>query len=391
MDRRAFLKSAAAGLGSLIPAAPLLAAGPGADPAPSRIRNLVLVRFGGGVRRLETIDPGGTYCPFFCRELVPRGVLFKGMEIAQIKDIQTSHGEGTLNILTGKYDFYKDIHGKFLASRFEAKVPTLFEYFRGAFPVPEHQTLIINGEDRTDEEFYSFSNHRRYGVKYRCATLSLYRFKTFLLRRLLREGRGETKQLEAMARKLGQLEALDYRVAEGSRGQGSRIERFWEGWRAHYGESGFVNPRGDRLLTEIALRALRELRPRLMMINYQDPDYVHWGIADHYTRAIAVIDEGLSRIAAALENDPEYRDSTALVVVPDCGRDSNPFSAVPFQHHFGSRSSHELFALFLGPGIPPRRVVDRTVQQIDVAPTIGRLMGFATPHAEGEVLPEVFG
>ena len=26
------------------------------------------------------------------------------------------------------------------------------------------------------------------------------------------------------------------------------------------------------------------------MVNYQDPDYVHWGNPSHYTRAIAVID-----------------------------------------------------------------------------------------------------
>ena len=52
-----------------------------------------------------------------------------------------------------------------------------------------------------------------------------------------------------------------------------------------------------------------------------------------------------------MEADPEYRDNTIFAVVPDCGRDSNPYVAVPCQHHFNSRSAHEIFALFFGPGI----------------------------------------
>ena len=44
-----------------------------------------------------------------------------------------------------------------------------------------------------------------------------------------------------------------------------------------------------------------------MMINYQDPDYVHWGNASHYTRAISVIDQGLARLVATVEADEHYR------------------------------------------------------------------------------------
>src|SRR3954452_14037468 len=53
---------------------------------------------------------------------------------------------------------------------------------------------------------------------------------------------------------------------------GPELEEFWERWRAYYGTGGFLNPRGDRLLTTLSLWALRHLRPKLMMINYQDPD-----------------------------------------------------------------------------------------------------------------------
>jgi len=81
--------------------------------------------------------------------------------------VDTSHGQGTLYIITGKYEKYKDITNKFLSERFESKVPTLFEYLRKTFDVPDYQTLIVNGEDRSNEEFYTFSNNHLYGINYR--------------------------------------------------------------------------------------------------------------------------------------------------------------------------------------------------------------------------------
>lgn len=365
--------------------------------------NVIVVRFGGGVRRRETIEPETTYSPYFLRELVPRGVLFPQMEIRSEPGIETSHGQGTLNILTGIYDEYRDVEGKFLASRFEARVPTLFEYLRKAYDIAPHEALLVNGEDRTDEEFYSFSNHHLFGVGYRCSVLSLYRFKTYLLRREIERGttRDDSGKQRPLAdeeiaekrKKLAELERLDYRrdvEQANERGQGAAIEAFWEQWRQHYGESGLVCPRGDRLLTELSLWAIERLRPRLMMINYNDPDYVHWGKPHHYTRGVSIIDQELKRLVDRIELDPFYRDNTLLVVVPDCGRDDNRFVHVPYQHHFNSKSSRQIFALLMGPGIDVGRIVDRPVQQIQLAATIGNAMGMPTEFAEGDVLAEVF-
>jgi phosphopentomutase/2,3-bisphosphoglycerate-independent phosphoglycerate mutase family metalloenzyme len=349
--------------------------------------NVVLIRFGGGARRKETIDPQSTYSPFLCRQFVKRGTLFNDMEIAQIEGLNTSHGEGTLNIVTGKYDKYKDVEGKFLGARFEPKVPTVFEYLRKSFAVPPHQTLIVNGEDRPDEEFYTFSNHFAFGINYRSNMLSLYRFKAWLMRQQIAEGKLTDKQIEQRKKELAKWEKVDHRT-KGDDRQGPELETFWQRWREYYGDSGLVNPRGDRLLTELTVRAIKELRPRLIMVNYQDCDYVHWGNMSHYTRAVSVMDEGLRQIVETIEADEEYRNNTIFAVVPDCGRDSNPFADVPCQHHFGSRSAHEIFALFVGAGVPRNQVVDRRTDQSQVAATVGRLMGFKSDFAEQRILEE---
>lgn len=392
LDRRTFFGAAAGGAASLawMPGFGSVAAGQN-PPALRRAYdgpNVVLIRFGGGARRREAIDPQHTYSPYVLNELAPRGVLFSNMHIDTAAP-DTGHGQGTLNILTGKYDRYHDVENAFLSERFEAQAPTLFEYFRHAFDVPEHQTLIVNGEDRTQEEFYTFSNHHLFGANFRSNVLSLFRYKTYLLEQQLAVNAENYsgQQLAQKQRELREMKSLDYRRKDGS-GQAPEIDDFWADWRRYYGDSGLVNPRGDRLLTELTIRALKQLQPKLVMVNYNDCDYVHWGNMSHYTRGIAIMDAGIRRIAETLQTLPAYRDNTVLVIVPDCGRDDSRLAAVPCQHHFNTRSSREIFALLAGPGVARGVVVDKPTEQAQIAATVGQLMGFATAHAEGPVLEE---
>jgi hypothetical protein len=382
MGRRRFIKGIAAT--SAIPGLGLSDAA--AAPA-YRGANVIIVRFGGGVRRREIVEARSTHAPFFRNVLARRGVLMPDVTIAEIKDVDTSHAEGTLNILTGRYRAYTKVGDRGLAPLLEPNQPTLFEHLRTACDVPAHEALLINGENRPQEEYLTYGGHGHFGVRFRSEVLSLYRFKIHKLTRILSEGRHPKSEIEAASKELAKLRSFDY---HGTTVHAMpAIERFWDLWRAHYGDSGLKNPRGDQLLTELALWALRELKPRLMMINYQDPDYVHWGNASHYTRAIAIIDQGLQRLTAAVDADPFYRGRTVMVIVPDCGRDANPLMAVPFQHHFNSRSAHEIFALILGNGVVRDRVLDKPVDQTSIAATIGALMGFRVHAAEGRVLSEI--
>ncbi len=346
--------------------------------------NVITLRFGGGVRRAETIEDATTFAPYLRRTLADRGVLIPNMVISQMEGGNTSHAEGTLNILTGRYEAYRHAGSKFATDALEPAEPTLFEYFRKAFDVPSHQALLVNGEDRPQDEFLTYGANGHYGINFRSEVLSLHRFKMHKFSRMI-EGGGLDEAAERAARaELAKLNAQDPR--DYAPEQSAELQGFWDRWRAHYGDDGFLNPRGDRLLTALALRAMTELQPRLMMVNYQDPDYVHWGNASHYTRAISIIDEGIRQLVDFADRDPFYAGNTVFVISPDCGRDANPLMSVPFQHHFNSRSAHEIWALVMGPGIAQGRVMDRSVEQVALAPTIGAIMGFATPNAEGDIL-----
>jgi hypothetical protein len=382
MDRRSFT------LGSLGLAASLAA--PLAAPAQTmpgyRGPNVILVRFGGGVRRAETIDEAATWAPYLRHVLAPRGTFIPDLRIDRLEGVNTSHAEGTLNLLTGRYLAYREL-SDFLDDRLEPTEPTLFEYLRRAFDIPSHQVLLINGEDRPQEEFFTFGAGDHFGVEFRSEMLSLHRYKLYRTKMQLAEGRLTEAELTAVSEERAALLTKDPRGATPD--PSPEVDAFWARWRESFGDSGLKNPRGDRLLTELSVRAMAELKPRFLMVNYQDPDYVHWGNPSHYTRAIAIIDEGLQRLVSAADADPFYRDNTVFVITPDCGRDANPLAEVPFQHHFNSRSAHETWAVIFGPGIG-RGTIDRPVDQSAIAPTIAAAMGFAATRAEGGAIEEAF-
>ncbi len=349
--------------------------------------NVVIIRFGGGVRRREAIDETHTFSPYLLKKLAPEGTLFTNMFYDEGGGFEVGHGQGTLNLLTGHYDHYRDVSDKFLGEGFESRFPTLFEYLRRSFSVADHEALIINGEDRTQEEFYSFSNSHLFGARFRSSVLSLYRYKLHLLKKKLGEITPDHPDFEKVGKAFREMSSRNYRSGA-SLEQSEVIESFWAEWEHFYGRSGLKNPRGDRLLTELSSWALKRLRPRLMMVNYNDPDYVHWGYMAHYTRAISIIDQGIQRIYQECQADEFYRDNTIFVIAPDCGRDTNPLVRVPCQHHFNTRSSREIFGLVLGPGVARGQVVDRQCEQISLPVTAATIAGIPMTEAEAPVLEE---
>ncbi len=349
--------------------------------------NVIIIRYGGGVRRRETIDPQYSYSPYLAKNLLPLGTLYPLMRIEGREGIITSHAQGTLNILTGRYDRYENISRRLGQESFEAKAPTLFEYLRATYDVPAHQTLIVNGENRPDEDILVYSTDPHYGIRYHSSVISLTQFKAHLLRKRLAGDALQGKDRTTAQLQLRTLESsdLDREIVRPS----PPLETFWESWRRDYGDSGLINARGDRLLTALSLRAMKELKPKLMLVNYQDPDYVHWGNASHYTRAIAIIDDGIRQIIEAAAIDPHYRDNTVFIVTPDCGRDDNPLMPIPYQHHFNSRAAHEVWAFAFGRGVTRGAVVDKVVEQTAIARTVGQIMRFDTKSAEAPALEEM--
>jgi len=92
-----------------------------------------------------------------------------------------------------------------------------------------------------------------------------------------------------------------------------------------------------------------------------------------------------------VQDNPEYAGKTTMFILPDFGRDSD-FTAGGngFQHHrTGDTLSRTTWMMVLGPRVRQGTFIDRPVESLDLVPTLGALLGFGTPLAQGRPLAEV--
>jgi hypothetical protein len=136
---------------------------------------------------------------------------------------------------------------------------------------------------------------------------------------------------------------------------------------------------------------MMQVAPSLLWITLHDIDMAHSGAFSLYIDGIQRTDRLCVDVWNHLQSNPEYAGKTTMFVLPDFGRDSdsNP-AGNGFQHHrTGDAASRTTWMMALGPGVRQGVFVDRPIDSMDLVPTVGKLLGFSTPLAQGAVLPEV--
>jgi len=129
----------------------------------------------------------------------------------------------------------------------------------------------------------------------------------------------------------------------------------------------------------------------LLWITLHDMDVAHSGAYSLYIEGIRRTDRLCGEIWNIIESEPEYNGRTTMFILPDFGRDSD-FDAAGngFQHHrTGDPLSRTTWLMALGPNVRQNATVDRPLESLDLVPTLGALMGFATPLAQGKPIGEL--
>jgi hypothetical protein len=157
-----------------------------------------------------------------------------------------------------------------------------------------------------------------------------------------------------------------------------------------YGASSLLYGSGEDLVTVQALRWVVDMyHPDLVYLWLEQVDTAgHSGDWASYVASIEQADGIVATLWDKIQSDPYYRDRTSLLVTTDHGREDEGHGS--WTDHGGiSESNKRLMLLALGPDILPGVEIRTVHEQIDVAPTVGALMGFSTPLAEGHVLTEI--
>lgn len=136
---------------------------------------------------------------------------------------------------------------------------------------------------------------------------------------------------------------------------------------------------------------LAQDHPSLVLVNFQDVDLTgHSGDWASYTNAIQMVDNLVYSIWTQLiQGDAVYKDRTTMIVTSDHGRHLPGFG--DFQDHGGvCQGCRHIIFLAVGPDTPQGSEVTERRYLIDIAPTVGELLGFPTPFARGQTLTGVF-
>lgn len=128
---------------------------------------------------------------------------------------------------------------------------------------------------------------------------------------------------------------------------------------------------------------LSKKHPRLAIVNLGQVDAEgHSGNWDGYVKSIQQADSIVYLVWDLLQNDPFYKDSTTLFVVNDHGRHTHDFTS----HGCHCEGCRHLLSMMIGPDTKAGKIDSTYRQQIDIAPTIGQLLGFSTPISTGHSL-----
>jgi hypothetical protein len=128
------------------------------------------------------------------------------------------------------------------------------------------------------------------------------------------------------------------------------------------------------------LSIMATFHPRLMIVNFPDTDVKgHTGVWSDYLNALINADNLVYQIWQHIQGgDYGYTaTNTTMFVTNDHGRHTTDFSG----HGDDCDGCEHIMLLAIGRNVSQGVVINDLRFQIDLAPTIGDLLGFSTPHA----------
>lgn len=147
--------------------------------------------------------------------------------------------------------------------------------------------------------------------------------------------------------------------------------------------AGTPSEYSDRLAADTLKRVLRTNHPRLAILNLPNSDSVaHAGNWDGYLSSVRIADSLVYGIWNAVQSDSVMKGKTTMFVTNDHGRHTSSFTG----HGDGCEGCRRITLLAIGPDTPPGIIDSMPRTQVDIAPTIGMLLGFQTPYATGTAL-----
>jgi hypothetical protein len=156
-----------------------------------------------------------------------------------------------------------------------------------------------------------------------------------------------------------------------------------DGYGAPLGAETDVMDRPDQPTWDALHSRLDATHPRLVLLALSEVD--RRGHADDwpgYLAAIKDADRIVGEVWDYVQTSDAYRGRTAVIVTNDHGR-----SATDFTTHGDGENSRHIVLFAAGAGVEPSGAMSGRHTQIELAATVGTILGFSTPDAVGATMP----
>jgi hypothetical protein len=335
----------------------------------------VVVTFGGGARDEETFAPQGQEnIPHLLGELIPQSTFCTQVVNQGI----LGHYVATASLATGVYETFDNF------ANVAPSHPTVFEYYRQGLGRPANDTWVIApsngfnciGQSNGSQIAPGYGAQVILPKHLLAAALGPQHPNLSDFNFLLQDSYEDPLSTPPLVRTDVSLSRLN-----------EILNLSVEDFTRHTQTLSSA----DELSVFVMRQLMRQFAPSLLWITLHDMDVAHSGAYSLYLEGIRRTDRLCGEIWETIEGDPEYRGRTTMFILPDFGRDSD-FDAGGngFQHHrTGDPLSRTTWMMVLGPGIRQNVTVDRPLNSLDLVPTLGALIGFPTPHAQGKPILEV--
>ncbi|MFT4709207.1 MAG: hypothetical protein ACI9D0_000730 [Bacteroidia bacterium] len=341
-----------------------------------KTKHLVLVAFAGGVRSRETFGTPANI-PYL-RAMADEGVLFNRTRTSNL-----GHFGAALSVFTG----ISEARG--IRENARGPDPTLFEYLRKDGGLTESDVWISTsgGAQQTN---YSASSHRDYGQKYGANVLDgdgifNAEFKGLLadFGKMREVPGGETDALRKMRK------VLDAGKAGSDPETAARIEKYILEELTR-GTANINGPAaGDRKAIRVARNLITIFKPKVTGIVLQNADTAH-GDFNGYVEVVRQNDAALGELWEGVKADPELRDTTSFIILPEFGRDRDLNSRRGLDHGDGSDDLRYVTTTCWGPDFKSGVEYDDEIDTIDVAPTVTSMFGTKAALAKGKRISKMF-
>src|ERR1019366_2511637 len=342
----------------------------------------------GGIRRAETFSRDGLEnIPHLSADLLPRSLFYPHARNEGV----TAQFNAISSILTGNWQRVDD-WGKLAPT-----TPTLFEQFRKGLRIDRSDNWIV-ASNKALTSLIGASSASDYGPAYGANVVFPKQLMLMAVEDALRFGRtanlADRSKVEAeleSAMEGSNYEGLGWNVFDASNQLDPRVRGTIQNAIAEFVHSGGPTS-GDELTFFMTREIMRKFAPQVLAVAFSDVEAAHFGSYALHISGIKTADRLIYQLWQEIEANPDYRNQTTMIVLPEFGRGQDGSSTNGFfNHRANSESTRDTWMMAVGAGGGKPQTIERPIRHVDIGPPLASLLGCPQLDAQGRRIAEIRG